>query len=172
MWRLILITLMIGTSTSALACTFGPTEEEIRAIVRVEVAAAIAEIKEGPPGPPGEIGPKGPAGPTGPRGERGARGLAGERGPDGMQGPAGAASLSTKDEARLRALEREMADVMDSYVKKHILDTHTDKSLRLGNLADCLDDLEDAVDEIAQQILYNYGLYSTPFISCSSVVGR
>ena len=197
-WLLLLMVVTM-VSVSLVACSSGPTEEEIRAIVEAEVATAIAQVKQGPLGPQGEIGPPGPAGLQGPRGEQGSvgstgeRGLlgsqgpagplgpegpAGERGPVGLQGPTGFVTLSTLDQAQLSALESDMAALEsdmrgldDDFIKRGFLDLGLYNSLDLWKLKNCLDDLEDAVDDIATEMLYGYGLYTTPFISCSSVVG-
>ena len=122
-------------------------------------------------GTQGFSGPEGPAGPQGTEGGRGLRGPAGEQGPVGPQGGAGIAVLSATDEARLGGLESELASLGDDFVKKSFLDVGIYESLNLWQLEDCLDDLEDAVRKIATEILHGYGLYSTPFVSCSSVVG-
>ncbi len=95
-----------------------------------------------------------------------------------MQGPTGFVTLSTLDQAQLSALESDMAALEsdmrgldDDFIKRGFLDLGLYNSLDLWKLKNCLDDLEDAVDDIAMEMLYGYGLYTTPFISCSSVVG-
>jgi hypothetical protein len=85
-----------------LACS--PPDEELRALVRAELAAAVAEVKQGPPGPVGPSGPQGPQGtlgPQGPRGEPGPQGLRGIQGPPGPE-PLGLSALRS-DLASLRA---------------------------------------------------------------------
>ncbi len=81
----------------------GPTDEEVREMVRVEVAKISAPA--GPEGPPGETGDQGPQGvpgleggqgpqgtqgPVGSEGSQGERGVQGERGQAGPPGPPGA----------------------------------------------------------------------------------
>jgi len=119
----------VGLSLGFVACSSGPTQEEIRALVKAEVAEALVLTKQGPVGPQGGRGPQGergpagptgeqgslgpqggrgpqgPIGPTGPAGEQGPEGPAGERGFVGPQGPVGTVALSARDQARLRALE-------------------------------------------------------------------
>lgn len=113
--RYIALFLAILAPIALVACSSGPTDEEIRAIVRAEVQAAIAEVKQGPPG---EQGP--------PPSEqqlnilittwflarketfRGPQGLRGEQGPQGVPGPQGipgTAELSVRDKARLNKVD-------------------------------------------------------------------
>lgn len=100
------------------ACTvLGPTvqvtgEEEIRDIVRQELAVALAEVKTGPTGEPGPAPTdehlvvlinevmtgrleefRGPAGAAGETGIPGSQGSQGDPGPQGEQGPQGAQGL-------------------------------------------------------------------------------
>lgn len=110
--------ILVGLSLGFVACSSGPTQEEIRALVEAEVAeglisaqeeirvlvkAEVAEAlvltKQGPPaqggrGPQGELGPAGPTGEQGtqgPQGEGGLQGSIGPTGPTGEQGPQGPA---------------------------------------------------------------------------------
>ena len=212
----VLMSILVVLAMGLGACSSGPSEEEIRAIVRAEVSAAIGNLEQGPQGergpagsagPRGEQGPVGPrgpsggkgpqgnAGPEGPQGTQGVPGCVGEQGSQGQDGPAGQrgpagepglqgepgrrgpvgprgaqgppGTLSAQDERRVAALE----DAADDFVKKSALDFGFYDSLNLNGLSRCLDDLEDAVTEIARELRYGYGLYGTPRVSCSLIVG-
>lgn len=100
---------------AASACSQQATDEELRDMVREEVMAAIAEVKQGPPGeqgpPPSEEalsqliqevvidlreelrGPQGPQGTQGPQGIQ------------GRQGEPGTAELSGRDRAALSRVD-------------------------------------------------------------------
>ncbi len=104
------------------ACSQQPTDEdEIRAIVRSEVMAVIAEVKQGPPGEQGPL----------PSNEllagliqeailnmrkelRGPQGLRGEQGPAGIRGPQGipgTAQLPQSDRATLNRVNTIASDL-------------------------------------------------------------
>ena len=65
----------------------GPSDEELAAIVEMEVARQVALV---PPAPQGETGAQGPQGPQGVEGPQGLIGPAGPQGATGPQGPQGA----------------------------------------------------------------------------------
>ena len=97
--ELLMTTLRIGhllvglTLLLAVACS--PSNEELRQLVRDELA--IAELPQGEPGVAGPQGAQGEAGPEGPTGERGENGAKGDQGPPGPAsepGPQGAAGES------------------------------------------------------------------------------
>lgn len=81
------------------------TEGEIRAIIRDEVAAAVAEVKQGPQGPQGPQGDQGPIGPSGQQGKIGPKGDIGIQGSRGFTGTAGTTQLSASDKRKINALE-------------------------------------------------------------------
>ena len=112
MSRISLILLVIATGLSVLAC--GPTSEDIRQVVRAEIASVqLPEGPSGPQGPPGEMGPQGP---LGERGERGPRGDRGEAGATGPQGPPGANTIPSF----LKELEVEALTVRNLTVSKDL----------------------------------------------------
>ena len=112
MFRSHLLLLVLGLALLVVtACSQQPTEDELRAIVRSEITAVIAEVKQGPPGEQGPL----------PSNElltglieevilelkedlRGPQGLRGEQGPQGARGPQGVpgtAQLSQGDRMTL-----------------------------------------------------------------------
>ena len=117
--------LMVGLALlGVVACAQQPTEGEIRAIVRSEVEAVIAEVKQGPQGEQGPL----------PSNEllaglisetilelkeelRGPQGIPGKQGPAGIRGPQGipgTAQLSQSDRAtlsRVNTLERDLSNL-------------------------------------------------------------
>ena len=133
---ILFLILITALSLGFVACESGLTEEEVRAIVKAEVATAIAEVKVGPSGPKGEPGPQGEPGIQGTPGvaglnaERGIQGLRGERGPAGPQGPVGSVTLSFLDESRIRSLESDLGRI------------------NLGRLRGCLNDVDRALSQL------------------------
>ena len=140
----------------------------------VERGPAGEERTRGERGPQGLGGERGSAGERGPAGERGTQGEIGLVGPRGPQGPPGFTKLTQKDERRLVSLANRLASLekdQDGLVERSKFDIGLSDTLNLSELERCIDSLEDAIDAIARNLLYDFGLYSSPFISCSSVVG-
>ena len=137
-WVLLAVALPIAVS----ACTSGPSDTEIAAMVQAEVAAALAEFTQGPPGREGPAGPPGSAGPEGPRGPDGERGGSGPPGPQGPEGP---------EPVGLTRLRQDMEDLEQAlYGFTGIPFAAGDD---LGSLRRNLDDLEQAL----------YGFTGVPF---------
>ncbi len=86
-----LIFLVLLIAVVLMSC--GPTDTEVRDMVRAEVAKISVPAGEqgetGPQGPQGSPGPQGPLGETGPQGEAGPQGESGPQGPQGPSGPQG-----------------------------------------------------------------------------------
>ena len=138
----------------------GPTDEEIRAMVQVEVGETrkaladeikadllvqVAQMKEQNSAAIERLVVGGVAAV-----KQGPQGLPGLRGPRGFQGPQGAPALG-------------------DYVERGGLSLY--RSLNLSQLQFCLDSLNRAIDEMARELLYGYGLYSSPFVSCGLIAG-
>ncbi len=81
--------MLISTMLFAMLVACGPSIEEVRQIVRTEIA--LTDFPDGPPGPQGERGLQGI---PGERGERGMQGDQGPRGLAGIQGPQGERGLT------------------------------------------------------------------------------
>ena len=157
----------------------GSTVEEIRAMIQEEIVATNTALRgptgpQGAPGPAGSQGLRGEPGPTGPQGPQGApgpagsQGLRGEPGPTGPQGPQGAPGP-----AGSQGLRGELGSAEDigQFVERSALDIGVSKSLNLSRLESCIEDLENSVENIAREILYGRGLYSTPILSCFGIFG-
>ena len=149
MRSVILVLLAVAGSLVLTACnSLGPTEAEIREMVREEVAAAITGVTQGPTGETGPApgdeqltglinsaitarlgeltGPQGEAGPQGDPGPQGEPGPAGATGPQGPSGAAGTSGGAAVDETRLQAIEAELvrlAEEDDHIIEE--LDNHT-----------------------------------------------
>ena len=158
-----------------LACSQQPTDEEIRAIVRSEVMAAISEVKQGPPGeqgplPPNEIVTELIHGVVLEMKEelRGPQGLRGEQGPPGargQQGIPGTAQLSQRDRAtlnRVNTLESDLRNLR-SEVECEVRGTFFCRSSlhglwgstigsRISSLEGDLDDLQNRVNTLESDL--------------------
>ena len=165
------IIIVAATLLFALACSQQPTDEEIQAIVRSEVMAAISEVKQGPPGEQGPL----------PSNEllaeliqevvlglneelRGPQGLQGERGSQGVRGPQGVpgtAQLSQSDRATLnrvntlgsdlRNLRSEIeCEVRGTLFCRSSLHEFWDSTLasRIASLEDELEDLQNRANQL------------------------
>ena len=128
---LTLALLAVALTLTLAACSSGPTEEEIRAMVRTEVAAAVAEVKQGPPG---------------------------------------TSTLESADAARLELLEVQARTFVVNAHEVRRLPSLSETWLSLEELNDCLNELEDAVDDIARKLRLDLGFFGTPRISCSNVI--
>ena len=157
MRELFLALLLVVVPVALTACTSGPSEGEIRAMIQAELAAAVAEVKEGPVGPQGPVGSPGPEGPEGPPGPQGETGPQGPRGPQGLPGPEPAGL--TRLERDLENLERALYGFLGAPLLA---------SDDIGHLQDDLDQVERDLDDIKRCVRALFGGYDSSW-GCSTL---
>ena len=83
MKRALLVMLLVALAAS---CTSGPSEDELRSLIREEIQSSVVQGLTGPEGVPGPEGQRGLEGPEGSQGTRGPEGRTGPFGTEGTQG--------------------------------------------------------------------------------------